>query len=293
MTGARTVAVNLAGVAETPVVGSTPYRIDVDGRPYVPVGDGGIVLGVALGDLVTTALGDHVAPGVTVGHPDPAARHALTAYGCIGNPVVVRSGAAAGAEGRVFGKRGEDGRLLVWLPDDALERLRPGDGLSVRAHGQGARPAGLPDGVELLNLDPWLIPALGIEGSADRVSVGVRGVVPSRLAGNGIGRPAQQWAGDLAFPVGDPLLGLLRLGDLLAVRDLDVRHNMGFRRGFVTVGVVVHGDSPMPGHGPGLVPLLCGPATLLRQVVHPDTHRGLSVDTLTGSAAPVGESRAG
>ena len=49
----RTVAVNLAGVAEAPAMGTTPYRIDVDGHPYVPVGDGGIVLGVALGDLVT------------------------------------------------------------------------------------------------------------------------------------------------------------------------------------------------------------------------------------------------
>ena len=44
----RSVAVNLAGVAEAPAMGSTPYRIDADGHPYVPVGDGGIVLGVAL-----------------------------------------------------------------------------------------------------------------------------------------------------------------------------------------------------------------------------------------------------
>ncbi|SEQ55360.1 DUF4438 family protein [Microlunatus flavus] len=279
----RSVAVKLAGVAEAPAMGSTPYRIDVDGHPYVPVGDGGIVLGVALGDLVTSAVGDHVAPGVSVGHPDQPARHALTAYGCVGNPVVVRSGAAAGAEGRVFGKRGEDGRLLVWLPDEALERLRPGDGFSVRAHGQGATLDGLPDGVALLNLDPWLAPALGIRLGADGVEVGVRGVVPSRLAGNGIGRPAQQWDVDLAFPAGDPLLAVLRLGDLLAVADLDVRHNMGYRRGHVTVGLVVHGDSPMPGHGPGLVPLLCGPAALLRAVPDAQTHEGLTVNALVGA----------
>ena len=285
----RSVAVNLAGVAEAPAMGSTPYRLDVDGHPYVPVGDGGIVLDVALGDLVTDAVGDHVAPGVSIGHPDQAARHGLTAYACVGNPVVVRSGAAAGTQGRVFGKRGEDGRVLVWLPADALARLRPGDGFSVRAHGQGSRLAGQPDDVELLNLDPWLAPTLGIRVLAGAVEVGVRAVVPSRLAGNGIGRPAQQWDVDLAFPPGDPVLAVLRLGDLVAVSDLDVRHNMGYRRGHVTVGLVVHGDSPMPGHGPGLVPLLCGPVASLRAVPHVETHEGLTVNALVGAlVSPAG-----
>jgi hypothetical protein len=288
----RAVAVNLAGVVESPAIGPTPYRVDVDGHPYVPVGDGGIVLGVGLGDLVSAALGDHVSPGATVGHPDQPARHGLTAYACVGNPVVVRSGAAAGATGRVFGKRGEDGRLLVWLPDEALERLRPGDGVAVRAYGQGASLPGLPAGVEVLNLDPWLAPALGVTVGPDGVDVGVRAVVPSRLAGNGIGRPAQQWDVDLAFPAGDPVLAALRLGDLLAVADLDVRHNMGFRRGHVTVGLVVHGDSPMPGHGPGLVPLLCGPADLLRAVPDAEGHVGLTEQALV-APGPTPPGRAG
>ena len=112
----------------------------------------------------------------------------------------------------------------------------------------------------------------------------MRAVVPSRLAGNGIGRPAQQWDVDLAFPAGDPVLAVLRLGDLLAVADLDVRHNMGFRRGHVTVGLVVHGDSPMPGHGPGLVPLLCGPADLLRAVPDAEGHGGLTEQALAAPA---------
>ena len=37
---ARPVAVNLLGVIEHPVLGDGPYRIDVDGHPYLPVGDG-------------------------------------------------------------------------------------------------------------------------------------------------------------------------------------------------------------------------------------------------------------
>ena len=80
MTTPTVVTVNLAGFIETPSLGSSPYQVDTDGRPYVPVGDGGIVLGVDLGDEVFAAAGDHVAPGATLTHPDQAARHALTNF---------------------------------------------------------------------------------------------------------------------------------------------------------------------------------------------------------------------
>jgi Domain of unknown function (DUF4438) len=257
-TSLRPVAVNLAGSAESPSIGSTPFRVDIDGHPYVPVGDGGIVLGVELGQSVSALDGDHVAAGVTIAHPDPAANFALTAYSCIGNPVRVTSGDAQGTLGVVIGKRGEAGRVIVSLPPSALARLQPGDGMSIRAFGQGSTIDGAPT-VDFLNIDPGLVGPLGFAAEDGVVRVTVAGVIGSRLAGNGVGRPAQMWDVDLAFPAGDPLLGQLRLGDLVAVHDLDVRHNIGYRRGWVTIGVIVHGDSPQPGHGPGLTPLATGP----------------------------------
>src|SRR3954454_3967064 len=97
--GPTVVASNLGGVVETPVLDGSPYRVDLDGRPYVPTGDGGIVLGVRLGDGVFAADADHAAPGACLVHPEPAARHALTSFACLGNTIEVRSGAAAGARG--------------------------------------------------------------------------------------------------------------------------------------------------------------------------------------------------
>ena len=70
-------------------------------QPYLPVGDGGIVLGLQSRRLGLRPHADHAAPGACLIHPDPAARHALCCYSCIGNQVKVRTGAAAGASGAV------------------------------------------------------------------------------------------------------------------------------------------------------------------------------------------------
>ena len=308
MTGLRLVAVNLLGLVEHPGV-ATPYRVDRDGRSYVPAGDGGIVLGLELGDSAFGFVADHPAPGACLVHPDEASRHALAGYACIGNQVVVRTGAAAGAHGAVTGKRGEEGRVIIGLAQDDLARMRPGDEVAVRACGQGLRPPGLPPDVTIMNLDPGLLPRLpiglpgddgaagadaaggaaagadaageGVAGGAAAVTTGVRLIVPSRLAGNGIGRPSVAWDLDLQL-LGPGTAGGrdLALGDLVAVAGIDARYNMGYRRDWVTVGVVVHGDSPQPGHGPGITPILTGPARALRAVPDAAGHVGLTATML-------------
>jgi len=277
----RLVAVNLLGVVEHPALGDTPYRVNRDGRSYVPAGDGGIVMDLRLGDSVFGLDGDHAAPGACLVHPDPASRHALASYACIGNPARVRTGRAAGAQGAVVGKRGEEGRVIVAFGQDDLARLRPGDEVAVRARGQGLCLPALPPGVMAMNLDPDLLARLPVDlspgGDAGGLTVGVRMRVPSRLAGNGIGRPAVAWDLDLQLPPPGPGgAGDLALGDLVAVTDLDARYNMGYRRGWVTVGVVGHGASPLPGHGPGMTPVLTGPAAALRPVPDAAGHVGLT-----------------
>ena len=281
------VATNLGGVVETPELAGAPYRVDGSGRPYVPTGDGGVVLGVRLGDGVFATDTDHAAPGACLVHADQAARHALTSFACLGNPVTVRTGAAAGERGVVLGKRGELGRVIACFPPDVLERLAPGDAVVVRGHGQGAT---LPGPVRLCNIAPGALALLPVSVGDGTVAVSVRAIVPSHVVGNGIGRPVEQWDVDLQVDTATaPALGLagLVLGDLVAVSDLDVRHNAGHRRGWCTVGVVVHGGSPQPGHGPGLMPMLCGPADAL--VARADReHRGLTEAALLGYREPTG-----
>jgi hypothetical protein len=109
--------------------------------------------------------------------------------------------------------------------------------------------------------------------------LGVRAQLPSKLVGNGIGRPTPMWDLDLQLTpatAGRYDAAGLRLGDLVAITDLDARFNAGYRRGWVTIGLVVHGGSPQPGHGPGVTAILIGPAQSLRASADPAGHQGLS-----------------
>ncbi|HEY3906494.1 MAG TPA: DUF4438 domain-containing protein [Streptosporangiaceae bacterium] len=272
------VAVNLLGQVEHPAFGDSPYRIDADGAPYVPVGDGGLVLGVHLGDSVFDTSGDHVAPGACLVHPDAAAQHALGLYACIGNRAEVRTGAAAGAIGAVLGKRGETSRVITSFDADVLAAMRPGDQVSVRGVGQGARPDWLPGDVTVMNLDPALLPQLPVTAGTDSVEVSVAAVVPARKAGNGLGRPAVAWCLDLQLTAADGIP--LRFGDLVAIGDIDARYNIGYRRDWMTIGLLVHGSSPLPGHGPGITVILTGPARSLRPRDDGAGHAGLTASML-------------
>ena len=275
--GLRLVDVNLAATVEQASVGPDPYRIDADGFPYVPVGDGGIVLGVRLGDGVWEHPADHAAPGACLVHQDPAAGYALAAQACIGNPVTVRTGAAAGRAGVVVGKRGEGGRVIATFPQETLRLLRPGDQLAVRGRGTGAQDP-VP-GVTIRNIDPALLALLPVTAGPDALDVGVRAQLPSKLVGNGIGRPTPMWDLDLQLTPATARrydAAGLRLGDLVAITDLDARFNAGYRRGWVTIGLVGHGGSPQPGHGPGVTAILTGPAGSLLATPDPSGHQGLS-----------------
>lgn len=276
-----TVAMNLAGFVEQPGMSGNPYLIDADGHPYLPVGDGGVVLGVELGDSVFAFDAEHASPAVSLVHPEQPARHALTAFACLGNRVTVRTGDAAGEQGTVLGKTGEAGRVLAWFPSGVREKLVPGDAMAVRGHGQGAVPAA-GAGLTLMNIDPVVLDRLSVTFGPESAEVGVRGAAGSALIGNGLGRPAQQWSLDLQIDAG---VGTLLLGDLFAIRDLDVRHNAGFRRGWTTVGVVLTTGSPRPGHGVSLMPILCGPPGSIMLAIAPQTHVGVTAETLGGVKA--------
>lgn len=170
------------------------------------------------------------------------------------------------------------GGLICGLKAADLARMRPGDQVSVRSAGQGGRHPAVPDSVTPLNLDPGLLAALPLRRSGAGLEVSVRTVLPARLAGNGLGRPAAAWDLDLQLTAGQPgeAGAPLLLGDLVAIKDIDARFNLGYRRDWMTIGVIVHGASPLPGHGPGITVILTGPASALCPKEDVAGHSGLT-----------------
>ncbi|MDX8402377.1 MAG: DUF4438 domain-containing protein, partial [Mariprofundaceae bacterium] len=147
------------------------------------------------------------------------------------------------------------------FPDEVLEKLTLDDKFLIRAFGQGLKLIDHPE-VHLYNLDPRVLEAWGLKERADgRIEVPVHVIVPGCAMGSGIGALSVT-TGDYdilchdADLVREHGMDRLRFGDFVAVMDHDNIYGRTFRKGAVTIGVIVHSDSPLAGHGPGMMTLM-------------------------------------
>lgn len=251
--------ISVIGEISSPKVRSA-YTVGHDGVPRVSAGMGGIAYNVRIGDRAFGWVGDHVEPGVSLRNSDEASNGGLNLFSCVGNRAFVVSGEAKGSEGVVTGKHGGIEHVLVDFQPEVLERLAIGDKVQVRSWGQGLQIDGFP-GVRVMNLDPDLLDRMGIIVNGEKLSVSVVAIVSAELMGSGIGSAAAE-RGDYDITTQDPevlrahrLTGL-RLGDIVLIRDRASFFGRQYRQGGIEIGVVVHSNSDISGHGPGVTTLL-------------------------------------
>jgi Domain of unknown function (DUF4438), N-terminal/Domain of unknown function (DUF4438), C-terminal len=277
------VALAVSGQIANALVRGGAYRIGRDGVLRIVPGTGGIALNKRVGDRAVGLVADHVEPGVSVRNNDReaggnpgASNRGLLLYSCIGNVARVVSGPASGAVGTVTGKHGGINNLLVDFPRHVIRRLRIGDRIQVAAVGQGLA---LPDypGVRPMNLAPRLLVRWGVRGHGSHLHVPVTHIVPAGVMGSGLGKQEGVF-GDTDIQLSDRdlrqrfRLHALRFGDLVAICGMDARFGASRRGGAITVGVVVHSDSNVAGHGPGVTPLLVSAAGGILPVYSPDAN---------------------
>ncbi|MEP7024297.1 MAG: DUF4438 domain-containing protein [Actinomycetota bacterium] len=268
----RLVSQILTGEVWPPLADRHAYRVGPDGQPFVLPGMGGVTLGVHCGDPATGYASDHLEPGLSVRHRDPAANMALQFLTCVGNPVRVETGPAAGAVGHVIGQHAY---VLADFPEPVLANVTTGDAVTVTACGQGLELDGH-DSIRAKNCSPELIAAMpGGTRPDGRLEVHVAARVPAEAIGAGAGMVSEYANTDLmgAYAgLGDDLsLGLegLRVGDIVALADSDHRYGRGYRPGYLTIGVISTGQCMLFGHGPGPSSLLSGPADAFHLVDDP------------------------
>ncbi|MGQ9538298.1 MAG: DUF4438 domain-containing protein [Candidatus Bathycorpusculaceae bacterium] len=261
----KLVKISVVGEVASPVYGRGVYNISAEGVPMVLPGVGGITYNVRVGDPACGWEADHVEPGVSIENKENDPRYgqgantALNVLSCVGNEAVVVSGDAKGAKGVVTGKHGGIEHVLVDFQLETLEKLMLGDKVLVKAFGVGLKLLDFPE-VKVMNMDPRFLEALDPKPNGDKLEVPVTHIIPAAVMGSGLGAN-QTYSGDYDIQLFDEStrkeygLDDLRLGDLVAILDADHSYGRIYRKGAISVGIVVHTNCVTSGHGPGVTTL--------------------------------------
>ncbi len=265
------------GDVSNPIFGYSPYRITTDGNPVVLPGVGGITYNIRVGDLAVGWEADHVEPGVSIKNRDKedvlprAANFGLNFLACIGNEAVVTSNVAKGKKGIVTGKHGGIEHVLIDFEPQVLEKLVIGDKILVKTYGVGLKLADFPD-VKLMNMDPKLLNSMNIGGKDKKLHVRVTHLIPAAIMGSGLGA-THAYSGDYDIQLFDKTTvskyGLedLRFGDIVAITDADHSFGRIYRKGYTSIGIIVHSDCVIAGHGPGVTTLMTARNRHLKPVI--------------------------
>ena len=202
--------------------------------------------------------------------PD-AANSALNVLASIGNPIRVTSGDAKGAKGTVLGKHGGIEHIIAHFEDKTLEKLNIGDKVLIKAHGVGLKLDDFPE-VKVMNLDPVLIKKMGLKERKGSLVVPVTHFIPAEIMGSGLGAD-NVYRGDYDIQLFDEEMvekyGLedLRFGDLIAIVDADHSFGRIFKRGAVSIAVIVHSNCVISGHGPGACTIFTSRAGKIQPII--------------------------
>ena len=275
----RLVMLSVMGEIQHPTAWGPGYRTTFDGKAKLVPGGAGVKLNFRVGDPAYGWEADHLEPGACIVNTGTVRQYtALNAFGCIGNDAKVVSGDAKGAMGTVTGNHGWT-KTFVDFPMEVLEELAIGDRIQVTGWGVGLKVEGF-DEVRIMSLSPQLLEAMDAKVEDDKLVVPVAKFVEGRMMGSGIGGGSGGIPdlGDFDIESTCPELtvkygyGDIRIGDIVAVKDMLSHYARGICPGAVTIGVVSHGASNMSGHGPGVAPIMSCRTDRLKPVLNKNSN---------------------
>ena len=247
---------------------SKGFSIDHKGVPFQLPSIGGITLNIEVGDPAFGWEGDHIEPGVSCKWGDKRSENpnqSLQRLSCAGNIATIISGKAKGRKGVVIGHHGGSEHIIVDFDTKIKPKLTYDDRIMVNAVGMGLKLLDYPS-ITIVNLAPTLLKKMKLKENkkTGKLKVPVTTCVPSECMGSGIGS-TQVSTGDYDIMTSDVKavkkykLDKIRFGDFVALIDQDNRFGRTHRKGAVTIGIVIHSNCKIAGHGPGVTTLLtCG-----------------------------------
>lgn len=259
------------------------FEVAHDGKPFALPSTGGIVYNVSTGDSTFGWEGDHIEPGVSAILDEEKrggrANMGFNFLACVGNKARLVSGDAKGKSGVVTGHHGGVEHVTIDFDPATLEKINIDDKILIEGFGQGLRLLDFPE-IRVYNLDPAVLHRMPVRVAAGKIlEVGVTTVVPAELMGSGLGHN-NIGTGDYDIMTHDPgavqkyRLDRLAFGDFVAVTDHDNSFGRTYRKGAVTIGIVVHSNSTLSGHGPGISTLLTSAEPRIKPVLNSSANVG-------------------
>jgi hypothetical protein len=254
------------------------FEVDHKGKPFALPSTGGITYNVKVGDSVFGWAGDHIEPGVST-YCDLKSNKAVAGYqffACVGNEARLVSGDAKGKKGVVTGHHGGVEHVMIDFPQGVLEKISQDDKILIKAYGQGIQLLDFPE-IRVVNTDPNLLAKLPMRANGGRLEVGVTHIVPGGIMGSGVGA-MDVGRGDYDIMTHDQgmvkkhNLESLRFGDVVAIMDHDNMYGRTYRKGAVTIGTVIHSNSFLAGHGPGVTTLMSSAKPKIKPVLNPSAN---------------------
>ena len=279
----------VSGVVRHPVWPSS-WGVGNDGKVGMLTGCGGIVYNVRVGDSVYDWAADHLEPGASTHNPEEKERMVYYNLSCMGNKAEVIGGKVEGAIGYVVAKHAGAWHVVIDFCDEDLSKLRLKDPVQVYVYGNGYKLLDYPD-INLTSIDPECFEAMDIQEKDGKLHVQVAGIVPAELMGSGFGGSLP--IGDVDFMTSDreyiKECGLddIKLGDVVMVKDIDTRYGCSYKRGAVSLGIIVHGDSPGSGHGPGVTFFMASDKPLIVPVINKSANIKKYHDIAYGTIKPL------
>lgn len=272
----KLVKLSVTGEVDHPTLRKTGYVINSSGRAEVYPSVGGISYNIRIGDPAVGWMADHVEPGVSivnkgksVGEYSP--NGALNVLSCIGNQAQVISGDAKDAVGFITGKHGGVDHVMVDFEPEVLKDLTIGDKFLIRSYGVGLRLLDYYPGILAMNIDPDFFMKFNLQ-KGKKLKIGVTHQIPAKLMGSGIGSVSAH-SGDYDIQIFDRAamkqfhLNSLRFGDIVAIMDSDASYGWIYKEGAVTIGIIVHSNSVLSGHGPGVTTILTSASGMIEPFV--------------------------
>ena len=259
------------------------FEVAHDGKPFALPSTGGIVYNVHTGDPTFGWEGDHIEPGVSAILDEEKrggrANMGFNFLACVGNCARIVSGDAKKKIGTVTGHHGGVEHVTIDFDPATLQKINIDDKILIEGFGQGLKLIDFPE-VKIYNLDPAVLDKMSLRVAAGKVlEAGVTTMVPAELMGSGlehnnIGTGVYDIIPHDPEAVKKYKLDRLAFGDFVAVMDHDNSFGRTYRKGAVTIGVVVHSNSTLSGHGPGISTLLTSAEGRIRPIPNPHANLG-------------------